>query len=366
MAYTITMLSWAAVEFGDSLEAKNELTKTLGAIRWAADYFIKAHTEPNVLYAQDHPGSDLAGETAAALAAASIALKASKPAYSAKLLNHAKQLFNFANKYRGLYHNSIPEDGEFYRSSGYEDELLWAAAWLHRATGDSQYADFLRKAGSGGTTNIFSWDNKYIGAQVLVAKLVLEGKVSGQPWDNFKNDAEQFVCNVLQKGYSNIRKTPGGLLWFLPWGSLQYPASSSFILAAYSKYISHASLQCPGGAVRSSELLKAARSQVDYILGSNPKNMSYMVGFGKNYPTHVHHRGASIVSIKKDPTPESCDGGYAKWYDSPAPNPNVLEGALVGGPDENDRYTDLRNNYEQAEPATGTNAPLVGVLAQLA
>ncbi|KAK6926466.1 Glycoside hydrolase family 9 [Dillenia turbinata] len=394
MAYSITMLSWAAVEFGDSLEAKNELTKTLGAIRWATDYFIRAHTKPDELYGQvgegradhecwqrpedmttprtafkidkDHPGSDLAGETAAALAAASIALKPSKPAYSKTLLNHAKQLFDFANKYRGQYQNSIPGVGEFYSSSGYEDELLWAAAWLHRATGDSQYADYLSKAGSGGTRSIFSWDDKYIGAQVLVAKLVLEGKVSGQPWDNFKNDAEQFVCNLVQKGHNNIRKTPGGLLWFLPWANLQYTISSSFILAAYSKYINHASLQCPGGAVRASELLQAARSQVDYILGKNPNNMSYMIGFGKNYPTHVHHRGASIVSIKKDPTPVACKEGFDRWLHSQAPNPNVLEGGIVGGPDENDWYSNSRDDSVHAEPATATNAPLVGVLAQLA
>lgn len=41
--------------------------------------------------------------------------------------------------------------------------------------------------------------------------------------------------------------------------------------------------------------------QVDYILGKNPMNMSYKVGYGLNFLKHTHHRGASIVSIKKDP-----------------------------------------------------------------
>jgi hypothetical protein len=44
------------------------------------------------------PGSDLAGETAAALAAASILFKQADQAYSEKLLTHAKQLFDFADK----------------------------------------------------------------------------------------------------------------------------------------------------------------------------------------------------------------------------------------------------------------------------
>lgn len=40
----------------------------------------------------NHPGSDLAGETAAAMASASIVFKHSDPAYSNQLLNHAKQV----------------------------------------------------------------------------------------------------------------------------------------------------------------------------------------------------------------------------------------------------------------------------------
>lgn len=41
---------------------------------------------------ENHPGSDLAGETAAALAAASIAFKPYNSSYSSLLLLHAKQV----------------------------------------------------------------------------------------------------------------------------------------------------------------------------------------------------------------------------------------------------------------------------------
>lgn len=105
---------------------------------------------------------------------------------------------------------------------------------------------------------------------------------------------------------------------------------------------------------------------MDYILGSNPKKMSYMVGFGENYPKRAHHRGSSIVSIKKDPSPVSCQAGFDEWFHKNADNPNVLEGALVGGPNTNDEYTDTRENYQQAEPDTANVAPFVGVLARLA
>lgn len=39
------------------------------------------------------PGSDLAGETAAAMAAASIVFHRSNPAYASELLTHARQVY---------------------------------------------------------------------------------------------------------------------------------------------------------------------------------------------------------------------------------------------------------------------------------
>jgi hypothetical protein len=104
---------------------------------------------------------------------------------------------------------------------------------------------------------------------------------------------------------------------------------------------------------------------VDYILGSNPKKMSYMIGYGSNYPQQIHHRGASIPSIKVDKSPISCKDGFDKWFNKNAPNPNILEGAIVS-PDQNDGYTDNRNDFQLAEPSTVSVAPLVGVLAYLA
>lgn len=120
MAFTITMLSWSTIEFQAQLKAKKELSNALDAIKWGTDYLIKAHPEPDVLYAEvgdgdsdhecwqrpedmttprtaykiddQHPGSDLAAETAAALAAASIVFKPTDSKYSSKLLSHAKQL----------------------------------------------------------------------------------------------------------------------------------------------------------------------------------------------------------------------------------------------------------------------------------
>jgi len=58
-------------------------------------------------------GSELAAETAAALAASSILFEDS--AIRQRQLNHAKQLFNFANNYRGDYSKAVPQAAESYR-----------------------------------------------------------------------------------------------------------------------------------------------------------------------------------------------------------------------------------------------------------
>lgn len=52
-----------------------------------------------------------------------------------------------------------------------QDELMWGAAWLFRATNDVSYFNFLKSVGDDSGTDIFSWDNKYAGAHVLLARV---------------------------------------------------------------------------------------------------------------------------------------------------------------------------------------------------
>lgn len=100
---------------------------------------------------------------------------------------------------------------------------------------------------------------------------------------------------------------------------------------------------------------------MDYILGNNPMKMSYVVGHGKKFPRHVHHRGASIPTnnIKY-----SCKDGF-KWLSSGKPNPHNITGAMVGGPDRFDKYKDVRANYSYTEPTLAGNAGLVVALVSL-
>lgn len=52
MAYSVTMLSWGAIQFRKEITELNQMGRMLWAIRWGTDYFMKAHPQPNVLWAQ--------------------------------------------------------------------------------------------------------------------------------------------------------------------------------------------------------------------------------------------------------------------------------------------------------------------------
>ena len=117
------------------------------------------------------------------------------------------QVFAFAGKYRGSYSNGLKSYVcPFYCSySGYQvcllfafaslqwisclwsplfslsfvpcscfllkDELLWGAAWLHKATKNPAYLNYIQVKGQtlgvDETDNTFRWDNQHVGARIL-------------------------------------------------------------------------------------------------------------------------------------------------------------------------------------------------------
>ncbi|KAG5030224.1 hypothetical protein GLYMA_05G236400v4 [Glycine max] len=398
MAFSTTMLSWSVIDFEKSMGT--ELGNALKAVRWGTDYLLKATAKigSGVVFVQvgdpysdhncwerpedmdtlrtvfkidgSHPGSDVAGETAAALAAASIVFRSRDPSYSTMLLNRAVAVFQFADKHRGAYSNSLHRAVcPFYCDvNGYQDELLWAAAWLHKASRRRQYREYIVRnevvLRAGDTINEFGWDNKHAGINVLISKEVLMGRA--EYFASFKQNADGFICSTLPGiSHPQVQYSPGGLIFKAGGSNMQHVTSLSFLLLAYSNYLSHANKVVPCGETTATPaLLKhLAKRQVDYILGDNPLGMSYMVGYGARYPQRIHHRASSLPSVAAHPAHIGCKAG-SRYYFSPNPNPNVLLGAVVGGPTNNtDSFPDSRPFFQQSEPTTYINAPLVGLLA---
>jgi hypothetical protein len=61
----------------------------------------------------------------------------------------------------------------------------------------------------------------------------------------------------------------------------------------------------------------------------------------------------------------TCGNCPCTWEqgNSPDPNPNVIVGALVGGPDENDNFSDGRQDWMHTEVGCDYNSILQGVMA---
>ncbi|XP_010264196.1 PREDICTED: endoglucanase 8-like [Nelumbo nucifera] len=404
MAFSTTVLAWSVLEFGKLMGP--DLQYAMEAVRWATDYFLKATSVPGFVIAQvgdpygDHncwerpedmdtprtpyavsrkyPGSEVSAEIAAALAASSLLFKTSNPRYSARLLNRATMVFDFADKYRGSYNDSLgPWVCPFYCNfSGYYDELLWGATWLYKATTSPYYLNYVTNNAPALATNAvaaagfhkysnfaeFGWDTKDAGVNVLVSNLLMSAKANSNP---FHSNADKFVCSILPESPTkSVTYSPGGLLFKTGGSNMQHPISLSFLLLVYARYLSNANsvVHCGNIVAPPSRLIQVAKRQVDYILGNNPLNMSYMVGYGKKFPQRIHHRASSIPSVDKHPAQISCKDG-TQYYLSNDPNPNLLTGAVVGGPDSNDKYSDSRALFVQSEPTTYINAPLVGLLA---
>ena len=366
MSYTSSMLGWSIIEDAKAYEESGQLSYALGNIKWANDYFIKCHPSDEVYYYQvgdgnqDHsywgaaetveyrmsrpsykvtksnPGSAVCGETAASLAICSIIYKNIDKSYSDLCLKHAKSLYKFARDTKS--DAGYTAANGFYNSwSGFYDELAWSGAWLYCATGDETYitnaeADY-KNAGHDYDWAM-CWDDVHIGAAVMLAKLTEK--------DTYKNDVEQHLDWWSGVSSNHITYSPKGLAWLDSWGSLRYATTTSFIALSYVE-----SGVCPSGKIKA--YTDFAEKQANYALGSSGR--SYMVGFGENSPKNPHHRTAQ--------------GSYCDNMNEPNPARHTLYGALVGGPDANDGYTDTVSDYNKNEVACDYNAGFTGLLAKM-
>ncbi|XP_045162475.2 endoglucanase E-4-like [Mercenaria mercenaria] len=364
MAYTTTMLAWGYLEWQDAYTKSGQHQQILDAIKWPLDYFLKCHVAPHELYVQvgdggqDHgfwgrpedmtmarpafkiteskPGSDVAGETAAAMAAGYLVFKHINATYANILLTHAKQLYEFATQFKGKYSDSVNQAAAYYRSADYQDELGWAAAWLYEATGESQYladAEANRVSGAGWGD---SWDDKTTYTNVLLYKLTKK--------DIYKTDVEATFTDWMPGG--SLPYTPGGMAYRLQWGALRYAVNMGL-----------AAMMAADAGLHAKEYRCWAMSQIHYALGDNPNHHSFVVGFGANAPARPHHRSSSCPSM-----PAPCGWDEQK---NPGPNPHTLYGALVGGPGKSDEYKDDRNDYVKNEVACDYNAAWQSAMAGL-
>ncbi len=384
-AWSMNMLAWSLLDYPAGYASAGQTQTAMENLRWGDDYILTAATGPDTFYGQvanpstDHQywgpaetnptvrpsyavtascaGSDLVGQASAALAASSMVFKTTDPKYAAQLLSQAESLFTFADTYLGDYANCITSAQGFYNSfSGYWTQLVAAEIWLYKATGTASWltkaeTDFANMPlASQSTLHEYNWTVNW--DDDSFADYIWMAQLTGQ--QQYITDAEDNL-DWWTTGFSGtkVSYSPGGEAFLSNWGSLRYSANAAYLALEFSNYLTANGLD----ATRATTYHNFAVQQINYMLGQNPNNISYEVGFtnnGKNSSWSQYPHSS--------PAHDSWDDNLT----TPAQTRHLDYGLLVGGPDSaNDQYTDQRANYQETEGALDYNALFSGDLAAL-
>ncbi len=381
MAYSASMLAWGLYQYPDGVEASGEMTNYVNNLEFVLDYFVDCDLGDEIVYQVgigqiDHTwwgpvelyeyamvdngttyesarealkSSEgccaVFGEMAAALASGAVALDGRiSSSKISDYLAHAEHIFEAADasKSDDVYNGSDAQG--FYPSSHFYDQLFYAANWLYIATGEQSYLDkaksyipnLSKMLGEGDTLAYgwcHCWDDNMQGAMLLYAINTNDSTYIA----HVKKHLDRWVSG------DEAKTLPGGFRWLTTWGCLRYAETAAFLAAVASDTIF--------AGTDTSSYEQFYETQINYALGDNPDNFSYVVGYGDNCPHNPHHRTA-----------------HASWKNAeayPVMSRHTLYGALVGGPSEDGTYEDDRSNYINNEVATDYNAGYTAMLCKM-
>jgi endoglucanase len=333
------------------------------------------YPRPAYLATTQTPAADQTASAAAALAAMSILTASSNASYSAECLTDAEALYNFS-----LANPGIGYSGGFYNSSGYVDKEAWAAAWLYLATGNFNYINDIISTNSSGdytgflsnivqnttdswqNTWVMNWDTRWGGVFSLLDPIVAGNSNVPATVQSFVHYADtwqlQYWSHVAHPdGDTNfITDTPGGFGYLTSWGSARYNTAAQLEALTYRKNFP----SDPNSVLYTNW----AMGQMNYIMGDNPANWSYITGFGSTTPFVGSEVGGDATAASH-PHQGDAQGSLTNSQTDPLADNHILWGGLVGGPSSTDEPDDVTTDYVLNEVAIDYNASLVGALAGL-
>lgn len=386
-AYSAALLGWGLLNYGDGVEKAGQRTMYENNLQFALDYLVGCDQGDNIVYmigdgSFDHVwwGSAevymdkyelMKGETerpyytcedsciqadmAAALCTGYLNFKDSKPEKAKEYLEHAIDLFDRADKLRAIGDDAAEQP--YYKITTFYDDLFYAANWLYMATGEQKYldlckTDYIPNLGKEEQSSEMKytwgmcWDDVMQGGVLLYAINTGESQ-----WkDQFTKHLEYWTTGY---GGKQITYTPDGLPWLFQWGSLRHATTTAFLA-----YVAVDQLYQDDTA-KAEKYTKFADDVMNYCFGDNSKNFSYVVGMGDDYPQAWHHRTSSGAWNDKWSNIGQTEGEDAK------PHAHILYGALVGGPDQKDSYSDKIGDYQYTEVAIDYNAGYTAALCAM-
>jgi len=300
--------------------------------------------EPRLLYP---PTTGATLNLAATAAQCARIWKTIDPAYSAKCLDAAKRAFDAAVRNPAIFTGNFTGSGS-YGDASVTDEFFWAAAELFATTHDPLYGDVLHRLHFfGDPVQVPSWGNTAALGTITLA--LTDGALSADEQAVQRKAivaaADGFLAEEARSGY---RIPYAGTNY--TWGSNSNLLNRALLLGIAARFTGEAKYR--DGMV----------DVMDYLLGRNPLDQSYISGFGARPMKNPHHR---FWAHSLDPH-------------LPAPPPGVVSGGPNNGraADEIARqiapcaapmrcWKDHIFAYSLNEVAINWNAPLVWVAAYL-
>lgn len=262
------------------------------------------------------------------------------PVYADKCLIAAKYAYDYAKANPGT---AGPGDGStFYQADkNWKDDYTNLCSELFWATGTVAYKDEVLKYTIGvdngqnpdvfGNNYGFDYQNN---GDIAIYNLALLGKT---------NAASTFNTIVTKHYLGNIQADGQFAGGNISWGPLRYNGNTALMVALWQKL---------NGTT--STVNKYIYDNIDYILGKNSANLSFVVGFGAKSPKFPHHRNVYL----RDDNPTD-----AIKRQMPIPTKNQQFGLLVGGTRTPSTFIDDVVTYTHTEGGIDYNAGLVGALA---
>ena len=278
------------------------------------------------------------------MALASIAFKDIDNEYASKCLEAAKLAYKYI-KATPEFNPALPSEfsaGDYaIGDDNYYRFYLGIALWY--ATDDKTYLDYAFE-------NIDINDLDYYSIYwnpLLVYPVFIYLDKANSSYKYYDEIYDSFIDYV--KGLASATNRDSyriSLNGNYKWGSNQNVADRAMIMFM-GHYLSNIT-----------ELYDAACEHLDYLLGKNTLNYSFVVGHGEQYPKNIHHR---ITMVKNSEFKGALVGGPNSSLDDPIMK-NLYQDNKPGPAKV---YLDHEDSYSTNEIAIHFNSPMVFVFAYL-
>ncbi|WP_431041538.1 glycoside hydrolase family 9 protein [Streptomyces sp. P1-3] len=272
------------------------------------------------------------------------------PVYAARCLGASQRAWKAARANPDMFApDSDSTGGGAYGDDEVSDEFYWAASELYATTGMPAYRDAVTSSpwhtsADALTASGFGWaDTAALGRLTLAtAPSALPADDAARLRDSVATAADTHLATMAGQGYAVPLPKDAYV-----WGSNSQVANNAIVMAA--AYELTAQPRYRTGVLES----------LDYLLGRNTLDLSYVTGYGDRFARNQHHRF------------------WARQADAALPHPPA--GSLAGGPNAalqdpvaEDRlkgcapaacYIDDLHSYSTNEVTINWNAPLAWLAA---